>query len=171
MLISAGLDAIKVDIKGGPEAYRLCAGDEDAAWETARIAQERGLHVEIVNLLVPGLIDFRRVIERHLELLGEDVPLHFTRYFPAHRYTRPPTPLEVIREAVETARSRGLKYVYGGNLPGHMFEDTLCPSCGRTVISRGHDVQIHLRHGRCPGCGTRIHGVGLNWMEERGAEA
>ena len=47
--------------------------------------------------------------------IGQDIPLHVTRFFPRFRMTdRPPTPVEAVYALAEVARER-LKYVYTGN--------------------------------------------------------
>lgn len=169
MLKSSGLDAIKVDVKGGREVYRkYCAAPSDEPpWEVAREAKRLGLHVEIVNLLVRGVNDdeesVQSIVERHLKELGPEVPLHFTRYFPAFRFTAPPTEVKRLEEAWRLAKRSGLWYVYLGNVPGHSYENTYCHRCGRLLIQRlGFRVlKVDLAEGNiCPSCGERIPIVG-----------
>ncbi|MEM3797922.1 MAG: radical SAM protein, partial [Candidatus Bathyarchaeia archaeon] len=71
-LHEAGLDGLKIDMKGDKEVYaKYCGGaDVEKIWRNAREAKKMGLHVEIVNLVVRGVNDdenaLRWVIERHL---------------------------------------------------------------------------------------------------------
>ena len=57
-------------------------------------------------------------------------------------------------------RDAGLRYVYEGNIPGE-GEDTSCPSCSATVLTRtGFRVRENrLRDGRCPDCDGAVEGI------------
>ncbi len=163
MMIEAGLTGLKIDIKGGDRSYKrfIQGAEHEIPWRNASIALKYGVHVEIVYLVVPGVNDdmetIGETINKHLETLGPDTPLHFTRYFPAYRYTEPPTPVLKLEQAVRKAYEKGLNYVYIGNVPGHRYESTYCPDCGYKVIARhGLRVKIRLRGGRCPRCGCKI---------------
>jgi pyruvate formate lyase activating enzyme len=164
-LVRAGLDGLKIDIKGGEEVYRRHCGGADASvpWKRAEQARRLGVHVEVVNLLVTDLNDdsasVERVVEEHLRRLGPDVPLHFTRYHPAHGFDRPATPRNRLERARETAFKAGIRFPYVGNLPGHRYENTICPKCGRVLIRRdGPRVVEYLISPEklCPGCGEEI---------------
>lgn len=176
MLKDAGLDAIKIDVKGGEEVYRkFCAAPSDRpVWEAAKEAKKLGLHVEIVNLLVRGVNDdedsVREVVERHLKELGPETPIHFTRYFPAYKFTAPATDVRKLEEAWRLAKRMGVWYVYLGNVPGHSYENTYCHCCGRLLIER-HGfrlVSANLEEGGyCPSCGERVPIVGKPVVKRR----
>nr|MBC7245399.1 AmmeMemoRadiSam system radical SAM enzyme [Chloroflexota bacterium] len=168
-LREAGLDAIKIDVKGDSEVYReYCAAPHgEMVWETAAAAKEMGLHVEIVNLVVTGVNDseqaLRNLIERHLQAVGPETPLHFTRYYPAYQMHAPPTPISTLEHAYELARHAGLAYPYLGNVPGHRGENTYCPSCGQLLIERSaYTVRRNLLtpQKKCPSCGRAIPCIG-----------
>ena len=94
--------------------------------------------------------------------LGPDVPLHFSRFQPQYKLLNlPPTPVETLEQAWETALAEGLRFVYLGNVPGHPGDNTYCPHCGRPVIVRqGFAVEeYHIQHDACTYCGQRIAGV------------
>lgn len=168
MLIEAGMDAIKFDVKGDADAVRLfCNADVEIVWRNASEARRLGAHVEVVNLVIPDVNDdeacLSEIVERHLKTLGPEVPLHFTRYYPAYKFDKPPTPVKVLEKACEMARRMGAYYVYIGNVPGHKYENTYCPSCGEVLIKRyGLSViQIRLREDlKCPNCEREIPIVG-----------
>ena len=164
-LYEAGMDGLKIDIKGCSEAYRkYCGGAEvKKIWRNAAEAKKLGLHMEIVNLVVTGVNDdeetLRWVIERHLKAVGPEAPLHFTRYFPAYKFDNPPTRIEVLERAYEMARREGVLYPYVGNVDGHRYEDTYCPNCGERLVKRyGCFIHKYAITGdkKCPKCGARI---------------
>ncbi|MHC1601437.1 MAG: AmmeMemoRadiSam system radical SAM enzyme [Candidatus Nezhaarchaeales archaeon] len=142
MLVKAGLDGLKVDVKGDEEVYEKYIGVKgvDLVWKNVEKAIKMGLHVEIVFLLVNGVNDdencISSVIENHLKHAGPEVPIHFTRYYPAYKFRNPPTLLEVIDRAYNMAKKAGVMYPYVGNVPGHPGYHTYCPKCGKPVIKR-----------------------------------
>jgi len=163
-LIDAGLDGMNVDVKGRRNAYDRYIGRAkvDGVWETAEHAARRGVHVEIVCLLVTGVSDDEATIDwivsNHLKRLGPDVPIHFTRYFPARHFDAPATPPDRLEFARECARQAGIKFVYLGNLPGR-GENTHCPACGKLLIRRSSfaTTAVHLTaDNRCPACSEQV---------------
>ena len=164
-LHEAGMDGLKIDIKGNIEAYEKYCGvaNVEKIWRNVREARKLGLHVEIVNLVVRDVNDdeetLRWVIERHLKEAGPETPLHFTRYFPAYKFNNPPTRVETLEKAYEMARRGGVRYPYVGNVSGHKYEDTYCPKCGEKLVKRyGHHVLKYAisEDKKCPKCGTHI---------------
>jgi len=164
-LANAGLDAIKIDVKGDDDVYyQHCQGPgAGPVWATACEARELGLHVEIVHLVVPGVnddeADLSRFIARYMVDVGPDTPLHFTRYHPVGGFSAPPTPVATLERAWEMARAVGVRFPYLGNVPGHPAENTTCPTCGKPLIERwGYRVRaIHLTpENTCPNCGEAI---------------
>lgn len=167
LLVEAGLDAMNVDIKGDAQAVRHhCKGiDVERVWSNCRLARDRGVHLEITTLLVPGVNDRDEVLgdiaERIASELGADVPWHISGYYPAYRFTAPPTPLPTLERAWHIGKEAGLEFVYLGNVLGHRLENTHCPDCGAVGIERrGLDVTAYrLDHGRCHQCGRLLSGV------------
>jgi len=164
-LREAGMDGLKIDVKGNSETYsKYCGGvDVEVVWRNAKTALELGMHVEIVNLVITGVNDsegcIREVVEKHVKLLGEDTPIHFTRYYPAYKFLNPPTSIEKLEEAYRIAKEMGVKYPYIGNVLGHPYEDTYCPNCGYELIKRYgcRILKCRLtRDKRCPRCGESI---------------
>ncbi|MEO0086024.1 MAG: radical SAM protein, partial [candidate division WOR-3 bacterium] len=162
------VDGIKIDLKGfTPEFYRAVCGSSLApVLEACRIVAQSGTHLELVNLVVPGLNDDTATLGRMCRWivanLGDTVPVHFTRFSPAFRLRNlAPTPVTTIEAAVRIARASGLRFVYVGNVPGHPDESTVCPACGRILVRRrGFSVlENNLNQGRCRFCNERIPGV------------
>jgi pyruvate formate lyase activating enzyme len=162
------VDAIKIDLKGfDPDFYRrVCGGERDEVLRSIQVIHEEGVHLEIVNLVVPTLNDssddLRALADWVLETVGPDVPLHFSRFHPQYKLTNlPATPVEKLDEAREVALEAGCRFVYLGNVPGHAGSNTYCPRCGRVIIGRvGFWVEeYHLAEGACAFCGEFIPGV------------
>ncbi|MFQ5668162.1 MAG: AmmeMemoRadiSam system radical SAM enzyme, partial [Candidatus Binatia bacterium] len=69
---------------------------------------------------------------------------------------------KTLLRAAALGRRAGLRYVYAGNLPGHVagYEHTYCPACGAAVVERsGYRIRgVHLNDGCCATCGTPIPG-------------
>ena len=165
MLRDAGMDAIKFDLKGGRDAVRrYCAADVDVVWRNIREAKRLGMHVEIVTLTIPQVNDDDETIveiaQRCLKEVGPDVPMHFTRFYPAYDMTsRSATPVLTLERARELARKQGIHYVYIGNVPGHRWENTYCHNCGNLLIQRyGFSIVKHpITEGKkCPECNAEI---------------
>lgn len=165
VLHDAGLDGLKIDVKGDSETYRrYCGGaDVEKVWRNAKEAKRLGLHVEIVNLVVSGVNDGENtlnwVIDQHLKNVGPETPLHFTRYFPAYKFHNPPTKIETLEKAYTLAKKAGVLYPYIGNVAGHPYENTYCPNCGKKLIRRyGYYVLEYAitAENKCPNCRTEI---------------
>jgi pyruvate formate lyase activating enzyme len=167
LLIDAGLDAMNVDVKGDAAAVKnFCKGvDVEKVWGTCKLARSRGVHIEITTLVIPTVNDsdttLRGIAARIASDMGAEVPWHVSGYYPAYRFTAPPTPIRTLERAWQIGKDAGLEFVYIGNAPGHHCDNTYCPACGALLIRRvGFDVRLNALHdGRCPQCGWRIAGV------------
>jgi pyruvate formate lyase activating enzyme len=99
------------------------------------------------------------VIKNHLKYLGEEVPMHFTRYHPAYKFHNLPTKIEVLERAYEMAKKNGIQYPYLGNVLRHKYENTYCPNCGELLIKRyGHRLVKNRikKDNKCGKCGYEI---------------
>ena len=158
------VDGFNVDLKSmNDEFYRdYCKGGVEPVKRFIETASKVS-HVEVTNLLIPGLNDgpgdIASLVE-WLEGLSPDIPLHFSRFFPQHRMKdRPPTPKESL-ELAYTVAKRHLNHVYIGNVAIPGTSDTYCAECGETVIRRsGYSTDIFGEDGLCPSCGERVKGV------------
>lgn len=167
MLHEAGLDALCIDVKGDAEAVRkFCGADVEVVWRNVREAKKLGMHVEVVNLVIPGVNDqegqLRELAKRHLREAGMETPLHFTAYYPAYKFDAPPTPVSALERAHDIAVSEGLEFIYLGNVPGHRYENTYCPECGELLIKRfGLELaESRLKNGKCLKCARKIPIIG-----------
>jgi len=162
------LGAACVDLKAFSSSFyrRMSNGELEPVLETLKAIHGRGVHLEVVNLVIPKENDDPGMIRDMCSWIKEElapwVPLHFSRFFPMYKLrSLPPTPVRTLERAREIALEVGLQYVYLGNVPGHPAENTHCPRCGELLIQRrGFFVlENRLRGGSCPRCGKRIEGV------------
>lgn len=159
------LHAYRVDLKSFSDSFykTICGGRLQPVLDSSVKARELGMHIETVTLVIPGINDspeeMEAMISWVIENLGADTPMHFTRFHPDYRMTdRGPTPVETLERIYEQARELGLSYPYIGNVPGHRYENTYCPSCGNLLISRtGFMMKTEDLDGdRCVRCGAII---------------
>lgn len=153
------VDAMNIDIKGTEDAfYREYCGGRLAPVLSTVAAAFKSCHVEITTLVIGGVNDEAKAMEAYfaeLAALSPDLPLHLTRYYPAHRMTLPPTPPQTLFRLAESAR-RHLNYVYIGNLPG-ADRNTICPECGTILIRREKTVELYAMQGPfCTNCGNGV---------------
>lgn len=117
------LDAANIDIKAFDDGfYRNWCG----AWlapvlENILAMIAAGVHVEITNLLIPGLNDAEEQVRALCDWMVENdlqrVPLHFSRYFPRYKMATPgPTPKQSLLRARNIALALGIETVYLGNI-------------------------------------------------------
>jgi pyruvate formate lyase activating enzyme len=162
------LDAIKIDLKGfSPDFYRtVCSAELQPVLNTIKQIAKSGVHLEIVNLVVPTLNDSEKMmyglVDWIIGEIGPDVPIHFTRFHPDYQLLNlPPTPVATLERFRDRALSKGIHYPYIGNVPGHPGNNTYCPQCGKVIIQRISIfiTGIHMEHGHCKFCGKAIAGV------------
>ncbi|MDI6758170.1 MAG: AmmeMemoRadiSam system radical SAM enzyme [Candidatus Omnitrophota bacterium] len=162
------LDAANIDLKGFTNEYynQFSEATLEPVLRTLKILKEEGVHLEITNLLLPGCNDDDDTIIKMClwikENLGPDTVLHFSRFFPMYKLIGlSPTPVSILERARQLAMKSGLKYVYIGNVIGHLGENTYCPKCSKLLIERkGYFVLVNnIEDGRCPFCQEVIAGV------------
>jgi len=167
-LLCGAVDAARVDLKALSDRFyrEICGATLKPVLDSLVAARARGVHVEVIHLLIPTLNDgdrdLRALCQWMAGNLGREVPLHFSRFFPSYRMTNlPPTPAEALLRAREIARSEGLAFVYIGNILVPDGQNTFCPGCGGLLVERrGYQVlRNDIGNGRCPHCGRQIYGV------------
>ncbi|MEA3415542.1 MAG: AmmeMemoRadiSam system radical SAM enzyme [Thermodesulfobacteriota bacterium] len=170
-MISPYLDAANIDLKAFNESFykEIVKARLEPVKKTLKITKSLGIFVEVTTLLIPGLNDDKKELEKLalflVKSLGPETPWHVSAFYPTYRLTdRPPTPVETLVMAREIGIKAGLKYVYIGNVPSENGENTFCYNCGKLLINRlGFSIIKNvLENGRCPYCGAQIHGIWLN---------
>lgn len=162
------MDAANVDLKGFTEHFyqHLTSSHLEPVKETLRwLKHETDVWFEITNLVIPrandSMDEIGQMCDWILAAIGPDVPLHFTAFHPDFRLTdRPNTPPETLLAAYEVARTRGLNYVYVGNIHAPKYQTTYCPGCRRALVEReGYTLRRYeLSVNKCRHCVTQIAG-------------
>ncbi len=166
------VDAVTVDLKGFTEDFykkAITDGSKqslESTLNTLKTVKENNVWLEIVNLVIPGLNDNPKDIEEMCKWivnnLGQDVPLHFSRFYPSYKFSDyPPTPISTLEKAREIAIKTGIRYVTIGNVPGHSANSTFCYKCGKVLIKRHHFsvLENNIVEGKCKFCNTPIKGI------------
>jgi pyruvate formate lyase activating enzyme len=163
------LDAYKVDLKSmNDKNYHSLGGTLKNTLDGIKRARDLGLWVEVVTLIIPGFNDSNEELweaARFLSGVSPDIPWHVTAFHKDYHMTSPDntSPQTLIR-AAEIGREAGLRYVYAGNLPGHVgeYESTYCPKCSYQLVKRsGYFIEKNriTGEGKCPKCGEKIAGL------------
>ncbi len=157
-------DIFAVSIKAMDEDYykKFTTGTLPPVLEAAKLVYHSGKHLEISNLVVTDLTNNKEAYTAMIDFikneLDESVPLHFTRFHPDYKYTEvEKTPLADVVEAVKLAKSKGLKYVYTGNVFSDDSINSYCGECGALLVKRyglNATIQPDLKEdGSCAKCG------------------
>lgn len=169
-MISPYLDAANVDLKAFNASFykEVVKARLEPVKKTLKLMKSLGIFVEVTTLLIPGLNDDKKELEKLalflVKSLGPGTPWHVSAFYPTYRLTdRPPTPVESLVMAREIGIKAGLKYVYIGNVPSEDGENTFCYKCGKILINRlGFSIIKNvLENGCCPYCGSQIDGICL----------
>ena len=162
------LDLYKVDLKSFDDRhYHELGGRIGPILDSIRRIHQMGLWLEIVTLLIPGFNDSADELRRmagFLASISPDIPWHVTAFHADYKMTdQRDTSVEDLQRAAEIGQQAGLRYIYAGNLPGRVghWEDTRCPQCDETLISRhGYLIEDYrlTDEGRCPACAAQIPG-------------
>jgi pyruvate formate lyase activating enzyme len=113
------VDAANIDVKSfNAKTYAKMGGSLDTVKRVVAGLLEADVHVEVTTLVVPGISDSPEEFVQETEWLAglsPDIPLHISRYRPAHKYDAPPTDIELMQRFAMMAQLR-LKHVHIGNV-------------------------------------------------------
>jgi pyruvate formate lyase activating enzyme len=159
------LDAANIDLKSFEDKfYRdICSAWLEPVLNTLKILNKSNVHLEITNLVIPKLNDKSILVGNMCKWikkeLGDEVPLHFSRFFPCylmHDLTH--TSEKTLSRLGNIAKKEGLKYVYIGNIKLKDWENTYCSKCGKLVIERDYYniLQDNTKKGKCMYCNKKV---------------
>ncbi len=166
------IHAMNIDVKAFHDDFyqRYCRGTKVQHIQRTVEQAAKSCHVELTYLLISTLNDDVTEIGRFVDwvaTLDPQIPVHFSRFFPAHRLDLPPTSIKTMIEAYEQARKQ-LSYVYLGNVMDKERSSTYCPNCGNLlIVRRGYGVDNPGLNGKnCNNCGYQIRLAGHMFGEE-----
>jgi Pyruvate-formate lyase-activating enzyme len=164
------LDGANVDLKSFSDTFykKICGARLEPVLESLRLYKQLGIWLEITTLIIPTYNDsdeeFKNIAD-FIFHLDANIPWHISAYYPTYKLNdQPRTSIQVLRKAREIGLKAGLRYVYEGNVPGEIGENTYCYSCGNLLIERrGFTISRYkIKKGKCPHCQAKIDGVGLS---------
>jgi len=118
--ISDYIDAVNIDLKGSAEVYKkFCGASVEPVKETIRRCFEKGIHVEVTTLIIPGVNDSLIELEKIAKFLASVSPKivwHISRFFPMYKMTDKEVTSVEILEAAQRIGKKYLENVYVGNV-------------------------------------------------------
>jgi len=159
------IDAFNIDLKAfnGSFYKKLTGAEIEPVKESLLQIAGAGRHLEITTLIIPELNDSVEEMEDECRWiageLGNNTPLHLSRYYPVYKRNNPPTTQDVLEKLYEVAK-KYLSNVYLGNVSGITGQDTYCSSCGTTVTKRsGYSIKLMnlTTEGKCQKCGNNVY--------------
>jgi len=119
--IAPYIDAMNIDLKSFNEKTyeKFCGGKLKPVLETIKRAYKAGIHIELTTLLIPGLNDNEKELEKIAKFIasvGKKIPWHISRFFPMYKMLdKNATPVSSLEKAYKIGKKH-LKYVYIGNV-------------------------------------------------------
>lgn len=161
------LDAANIDLKSfSDDFYRKnCSARLSPVLDSIKLHKSLGIWIEITTLIIPTLNDSEenlRKIAEFIKDVGEEIPWHISRFHPMYQLLDlPRTPITTLHKAREIGLEVGLRYVYEGNVPSEVGENTYCYDCGKPLIRRHGYVILEnkIKDSECSYCGAKIDGV------------
>ena len=132
------IDAFNIDLKGmRPGFYRrVCHGRLEPVLEAIKTIARSSAHLEITNLVIPGLNDddddFHKM-GQFLASVDPSIPLHLSAYHPSYKADNPPTSRDKLIRAHKIMRGY-LSHVFVGNMEIKDCSNSYCSQCGQRLI-------------------------------------
>lgn len=159
-------DVYRVDLKAPDEArYRALGGRLQPVLDAIVEAKRLGYWVEIVTLIVPGFNDDRRELRRLADRLAAIDPLlpwHLNAFQPRYRLgDRAAASSAALLALAGMAYTRGLSFVYAGNVASSTFGTTHCHACRAVLVERRDFACTRnmLAGNTCQTCGATQPGI------------
>lgn len=144
------IDAYSVDFKGFSDRSYLAQGNNIKAQIifdlTKRALKKWGMKIEITTLLIPGINDDEKELEKMArwitENLGHNTPWHLSQYSPElapdSKFRKiGKTPVFLLQKVYDIGRKAGLNFVFAWAPQDHFaINDSVCPSCQNLLIQR-----------------------------------
>jgi len=156
------IDAFNIDLKAFSEEFyqKQTKGKLQPVLECLKLISKSGVHLEITNLIIPGLnddpIEFEQMVCWIATELGKETPLHLSRYYPQYKLDILPTPIETLNTLHSIAKQK-LKNVFLGNVSNDAKSSSYCSNCNSVLIQRNRfntEFENLAPDGTCKKCGT-----------------
>ena len=137
------IDAFNIDLKAFTSEFyqKQTKGQLEPVLNTLKLIAKSNALLEITNLVIPGLNDdekrFSEMVLWITHELGDEVPLHLSRYFPQYKMDYPSTPTGKLERLYDLAKEH-LQHVYLGNVSDSKRSSTYCHNCSHVLIERNH---------------------------------
>ncbi len=160
------VDAMSIDIKSFSKSFYkdVCDGELRDVLINTRTVYDKGIHIELNYLVIPGMNDSDEEIVSFCNWvkneLSCDVPVHFSRFQPDYEMRDiQMTPVESLLHCRDIGLDCGLNFVYVGNTLIDDADDTICPECSEICIKRlGYSSNlISVDGGKCARCGRELN--------------
>lgn len=119
--ISDVVDAMNIDLKSFKDEFytKICGAKLQPVLDTIKRAYEKGIHIELTTLVIPGENDTDSEFEKIAKFIAgidKNIPWHISRFFPMYKMNdKIATPLETLQRA-EKIGKKYLNYVHLGNV-------------------------------------------------------
>lgn len=159
------INAFNFDLKAFTDEFyrKQTKGMLDPVLKTLKAVAKSKAHLEITNLVIPGLNDdeaeFKNMVKWIATELGDAIPLHLSRYFPQYEMNLHATSISNLEKLYELAKNH-LQYIYLGNVNDKNRSSTYCPKCSKLIINRNHyhTTTDGINSDKsCKFCGTQIN--------------
>ena len=115
------IDAMNIDLKSSNEKFynKICGAKLSPVLHTIKDAYDRGIHIEITTLIIPGennsVQEFEHIAQ-FIAHIDRNIPWHISRFFPMYKMRdKEITSLDSLKKA-ESIGKKYLKNVYIGNV-------------------------------------------------------
>lgn len=159
------INAFNVDLKAFSDVFyrKQTHSQLEPVKKTLQLIRDHHKHLEITNLVIPGLNDseeeFTSMVSWIATDMGTETILHLSRYFPQYKSNQPVTSDQTLLKLYKIA-CQYLNYVYLGNISDlKVGTATHCANCHNKVIERRQYItdKIGLKlNGTCMFCGNQI---------------
>jgi pyruvate formate lyase activating enzyme len=160
------VDGANIDLKSFNASYynKTLKTNLDGVLKTLQSLAQTSIWLEVTTLLIPNINDNDKELDAMATFMstkvGKEVPWHFSAFHPDYKMqTTPHTPHATLEKAKKIAESKGIHYVYLGNIAGD--HSTFCPYCNTKIVQRDGFTStiIGIKEGKCIRCNKRIQGV------------
>jgi len=116
------IDAMNIDLKGDSVFYKKYCDNVQIELVKKNICNvyKSGIHLEITNLIIPGLNDKKKQIQelcKFVASVSKEIPIHFSAFYPKYKLlSKQSTDKKILEKAKKIAKREGIKQVYLGNV-------------------------------------------------------